>query len=77
MTVTAGSSALTQWTVTWAVNSGERISQLWNGTLTLSSSTAVVRNLAWNGSLAPGGSTQFGLLGSGTPSTPVLSCTAS
>jgi endoglucanase len=74
VTVTAGSSAITQWTVTWTLASGQTISQLWNGTLTTSGSTATVKGLSWNSALAAGGQATFGFIGTGTASTPTLSC---
>ena len=77
VTVTAGSSAVTGWTVTWTLASGQSISQVWNGVLTTSGSTATVTNASWNGSLAANASTTFGFVGSGSASTPTLTCTAS
>ncbi|MER7281100.1 cellulose binding domain-containing protein, partial [Dactylosporangium sp. NPDC000244] len=50
--------------------------QLWNGTLTTSSSNVTVRNLTYNGSLSAGSSTQFGFTATGNTSTPTLTCTA-
>jgi cellulase/cellobiase CelA1 len=73
--VTAGSAAISSWTVTWTPASGQSITQVWNGTLTTSGSTATVVNASYNGSLAAGGSTTFGFLANGTPSTPTLTCT--
>jgi endoglucanase len=73
ITVKAGASAINGWTVT--IN-GQTISQLWNGTLTTSGSTATVKNLSWNGSLPAGGTASFGYLGNGTASTPQLTCTS-
>ncbi|MFJ6163483.1 cellulose binding domain-containing protein [Micromonospora orduensis] len=52
----------------------QSIGQLWNGTLSTSGSTATVRNVAYNGSLASGARTSFGFLGSGTPATPSPTC---
>ncbi|GAA1753219.1 hypothetical protein GCM10009681_25250 [Luedemannella helvata] len=76
VTVTAGSAAITGWTVNWSYANGQTISQLWNGTLTTSGSSVSVRNLSWNGALAAGTSTTFGFLGSwnGTNSVPTLAC---
>lgn len=69
ITVNAGASALNGWTIRWTLGPGQTISQLWNGTLTTSGSQATVKNLSWNGAIAPGGSTTVGFLASGTPST--------
>ncbi|MBF9128521.1 cellulose binding domain-containing protein, partial [Plantactinospora sp. S1510] len=75
--VTAGTSAINGWTVRWTLGSGQSISQVWNGTLSTSGSTASVTNASHNGSLPASGSTTFGFLGSGTASAPSLTCTTS
>ncbi|WP_405088229.1 family 43 glycosylhydrolase [Microbispora sp. NBC_01389] len=77
VTVTAGSSAISGWTVKWTLASGQTISQVWNGTLTTSGSAVSVSNASYNGSLAPSASTTFGFLANGTASTPTLTCTGS
>jgi endoglucanase len=76
VTVTAGSSAISRWTVSWTLPGGTTVSQLWNGTLAVSGGTATVQSLAWNSSLGAGASTTFGFLGTGTAGTPTVSCTA-
>lgn len=68
------SPATSGWSVSWRT-SGERVDQVWNGTLAPQGDLVVVRNAAWNGTLPAGGSTTFGLLGSGTPPTAALTCT--
>jgi glucuronoarabinoxylan endo-1,4-beta-xylanase len=72
-----GSATMNGWTVRWTLPSGQSISQLWNGALTVNGSSVTVTNLSYNGMLAPGGNTSFGLIGGGpaTP-TPALSCTS-
>jgi pimeloyl-ACP methyl ester carboxylesterase len=75
VTVTAGSSPISGWTVRWTLASGQTISQLWNGTLSTSGSAVTVRNTSYNGSLAANGSTTFGFIGTGSPSTPSLTTT--
>ncbi|MET8251430.1 cellulose binding domain-containing protein [Micromonospora sp. NPDC005197] len=77
VTVTAGTAAVNGWTVTWNLSNGQSISQVWNGTLSTSGSTATVRNVSYNGSLAPGGTTSFGFLGSGTPAATSPTCARS
>lgn len=77
VTVTAGASPISNWTVTWTLANGQSITQLWNGTLTTSGSSVTVRNVSYNGSLGAGSSTQFGFTGTGNVTTPTLSCTAS
>jgi endoglucanase len=76
VTVTAGTSAVNGWAVTWTLAGGQSINQVWNGTLTTSNSTVAVKNASWNGALAANASTQFGLIADGTPSTPALTCTS-
>ncbi|WP_377269880.1 cellulose binding domain-containing protein [Peterkaempfera sp. SMS 1(5)a] len=75
----SGTSAITGWTVTLTLPDGEQITQLWNGTLSTSGSTATVRNVSWNGALAAGASATFGFLAStgGTATAPVVGCSAS
>ncbi|WP_326559966.1 CotH kinase family protein [Micromonospora sp. NBC_01796] len=77
--VTAGTSAIRGWTVTWTFAGGQTITQAWNATVTSQGSAVTARNVDYNGALAPGAGTTFGFLGSstGTPGTPVLTCTAS
>jgi predicted carbohydrate-binding protein with CBM5 and CBM33 domain len=75
VTVTAGAAALTGWTVTAAFPDGQSITQAWNSTVTGTGSTVAVKNAAWNGGVAPGGSTTFGFLGRGTGNgAPTLTC---
>ncbi|WBB80951.1 cellulose binding domain-containing protein [Micromonospora sp. WMMD882] len=76
VTVTAGGSAINGWTVRWTLANGQTVSQLWNGSHTVSGSTVTVRNVEYNGSLPAGGNTTFGFLGTGTPSAPTLTCTS-
>lgn len=76
---TAGTSAISNWTVTWTFAGGQSVAQAWNATVTSQGSAVTARNVAYNGALGAGASTAFGFLGSssGTPSTPALTCTAS
>nr|QRD81010.1 lipolytic protein [uncultured bacterium] len=74
--VTAGSAAISGWTVRWTLSSGQAITQVWNGTLRVSGSSVSVSNAPYNGSLPALASTTFGFLASGTPSTPTLTCTS-
>jgi endoglucanase len=76
VTVTAG-KAIGGWAASWTLGSGQSISQVWNGTLTVSGSAATVRNVSWNGPLGAGATAEFGLIGSGTATTPAVTCTAS
>ncbi|WP_078862837.1 arabinofuranosidase catalytic domain-containing protein [Streptomyces sp. NRRL F-5123] len=74
--VTAGSTAVNGWTVHWTLANGQTLTQVWNGTLTTSGSTATVKNADYNGSLQPSASTTFGFLANGSPNTPTLTCTS-
>jgi dienelactone hydrolase len=74
VTVTAGSAAISGWTVGWTLGSGQAITQVWNGTLTTSGSAVTVRNASYSGSVPAGGSVTFGFLATGTPSVPALTC---
>ncbi len=77
--VTAGSSAISGWAVTWTFGNGQTVTQFWNATITNSGSAVTARNVSYNGSLGAGASTSFGFLGSwnGTNSVPAVSCAAS
>jgi mannan endo-1,4-beta-mannosidase len=77
--VTAGSSAISGWTVTWSFPSGQTVTQSWNATVTSSGSNVTARNVSYNGNLGAGASTAFGFIGSwnGTNTNPTPTCTAS
>ena len=65
--VTAGSAALSRWSV--AVG-GATITQAWNGNL----SGATISSASWNGSISAGGTTTAGFLGSGSPTGLTATC---
>jgi endoglucanase len=77
--ITAGSTAISGWTVTWTYANGQSISQSWSATVTSSGTDVTAQNVSYNGSLDAGASTAFGLVASGSaasgPSS--LTCTAS
>jgi chitin-binding protein len=79
VTVTAGSSAISGWTVRWTWPNGQSITSSWNATVTASGSAITATNASYNGRLNAGQSTSFGFNGTwnGTNTTPTLSCTAS
>ena len=77
VTVTAGSSAISGWRVTWTWPSGQSIVNYWNAAVTSSGSSVTATNLSYNGSIAAGGNTTFGLQLNGSAVTPTLTCTAS
>ncbi len=76
--VTAGSTAITGWTVNWTFANGQTITQAWNATVS-GSPSVTARNVSYNGTLGAGASTTFGFTGtqSGTNPVPAVSCTAS
>jgi chitin-binding protein len=74
--VTAGSAAIKGWTVTLSYAGAPSIQQTWNATSSISGNTLTATNASYNGALAAGGSTSFGFLGSGTASTPTVTCSA-
>jgi hypothetical protein len=76
ITVNAGSSAINGWTLTWTLSSGQTITQLWNGALTVSGTNVTVRNLSYNGSIPAGGNTTLGFTANGAPSSPTVRCTS-
>ncbi|MFD2354381.1 cellulose binding domain-containing protein [Nonomuraea ferruginea] len=77
MTVTnTGAAATSGWRVSWTFADGQRVTQIWNGTLAASGANVTVTHVGWNALLSPGGSTSFGFLASwnGTNTAPALSC---
>jgi hypothetical protein len=74
LTITNNSTtALSNWTLTWAYANGQQITQLWNGIESQSGANVTVTNESYNGTIAPGTSyTAAGGLGtwSGTNSIP-------
>jgi Cellulose binding domain/Cellulase (glycosyl hydrolase family 5) len=79
VTVTAGSSAITGWKVTWTFSNGQTITQSWGATVTTSDSSVTATNASWNGALGAAASTTFGFIGTsnGTNAVPVTTCVAS
>ncbi|MGA9669338.1 MAG: glycoside hydrolase family 48 protein [Terracidiphilus sp.] len=51
-----GTTAWTNWTLTWAFANGQTVSQLWNGVEAQSGANVTVKNEPYNGSVAAGGS---------------------
>lgn len=73
-----GTVPIRGWTVTLTFQNGQIVTQLWNGEWSQSASVVTVRNVGWNGPLAPGQSTSFGFLanwsGVNNPPSPIT-CT--
>jgi chitin-binding protein len=76
--VTAGSAAISGWTVSWTFGNGQAVSSSWGANITSSGANVTARNVDYNGSLGAGGSTTFGFVGSqtGSNAVPTLSCAA-
>jgi endoglucanase len=55
-----GTTALSNWTLTWTFANGQTVTQLWNGNLAQSGNQVTVSNLSYNGSI-PAGSTYTGV----------------
>jgi cellulose 1,4-beta-cellobiosidase len=53
--VNNGTTALTNWTLTWTFANGQTITQLWNGIETQSGANVTVTNEPYNGSIPAGG----------------------
>ena len=51
-----GTTAISNWTLTWSFANGQTISQLWNGVETQSGANVTVKNESYNGSIPAGGS---------------------
>ncbi|MBQ1030534.1 lytic polysaccharide monooxygenase [Micromonospora sp. C97] len=71
-----GSTPFSGWTASWTWPNGQSISQIWGATQTSSGSTVTATNVAYNGTVAPEGSTTFGFLASstGTNGLPTVTC---
>ncbi|MEV4136013.1 cellulose binding domain-containing protein [Dactylosporangium sp. NPDC049742] len=77
VTVTAGGTPITGWSVRWTLGSGQSIGQIWSGRLATSGAAVTVTNESYNGALAAGASTTFGFIATGTATTPALTCARS
>jgi hypothetical protein len=76
--VTAGSAAISRWTVTWMYANGQTVTQAWGATIASSGSTVTAANVSYNGTVAAGASTTFGFIGTwnGTNGVPTPTCAA-
>ncbi len=64
VTVTnSGSTALTAWTVTWTFGGDQKVTSGWSSSQVQSLEYVTASNLSYNGSVAVGSSTSFGLQG--------------
>ncbi|MDB6008369.1 MAG: Endo,4-beta-xylanase precursor [Gammaproteobacteria bacterium] len=51
-----GTTAISNWTLTWSFANGQTVTQLWNGNVTQSGANVSVTNESYNGNIASGGS---------------------
>jgi hypothetical protein len=76
VTVTAGASAISGWTVGWAFPGSQQISNMWNASFTQSGQNVTAKNASYDGALAAGASTSFGFTANGSNAVPAsLTCT--
>ncbi|SBT36889.1 lytic polysaccharide monooxygenase auxiliary activity family 9 protein [Micromonospora auratinigra] len=76
--VTNGGSPVRGWSVSWNYQNGQQVGSAWNATVSTNGTLVTARNVAYNGTLAPGASTGFGFVGSSGATNPVpgiVSCT--
>jgi hypothetical protein len=75
----SGAAATTGWNVGYSWPGSQTISQIWSASDTQSGAAVDVSNLSYDGAISAGGSTTFGLLGTGTAPSSLsnLTCTAS
>jgi cellulase/cellobiase CelA1 len=69
-----GTSATTAWKVSWTFGGGQTVSQIWGAKVTQDGAAVSAANESWNGALAPGASTTFGFIGTGTAETVTPAC---
>ncbi|MEU6039834.1 cellulose binding domain-containing protein [Actinomadura sp. NPDC047616] len=74
--VTAGSSPVNGWTVTVPLPSGAGVTSAWNANRSGNTGTVQFTNVSFNGSIAPGQSTEFGFQGTGTGTGMTPTCSA-
>ncbi|MET7863584.1 endo-1,4-beta-xylanase [Micromonospora taraxaci] len=74
--VTAGSSALNGWTVTIALPSGATVTNAWSADRSGNTGTTNWRNVAYNGQVGAGQSTEFGFQANGTAGSLSPTCSA-
>ncbi|MFJ8601802.1 cellulose binding domain-containing protein [Streptomyces shenzhenensis] len=59
-----GTGTWSGWSLNWSFPDGQNVSQLWNAEYTQSGPAVTAKNVAWNGTVAPGSSVDFGFTGS-------------
>ncbi len=64
-----GSSAINGWGLSFTLPGGQSVTSAWNATVSPSSGQVTARNLSYNASIPPGGSTEFGFQATHTGNT--------
>ncbi|WP_067497653.1 endo-1,4-beta-xylanase [Actinoplanes sp. TFC3] len=75
--VTAGSSALSSWSVGVTLPGGSAVTSAWNAQGTGTSGAVQFANVSYNARVAAGGSTEFGFQGTGSAPSAAPTCTVS
>ena len=65
-----GSQAVNGWTVGWSFSGTQRVGQWWNAVGSQQGAVVTARNAAWNGTIAPGATVNFGFLGTSSGANP-------
>ncbi|GAA3815885.1 exoglucanase CbhB [Cellulomonas soli] len=65
-----GTSAITGWALRFSFTGGQQVQQGWSASWSQTGTAVTATNLGWNGTLAPGASTDVGFNGSHTGSNP-------
>jgi endo-1,4-beta-xylanase len=58
-----GTTAINGWTLAWSFPGDQKITNAWSAAVTQSGANLTATNAAYNGSIAPGGTTSFGFQG--------------
>ncbi|WP_262281931.1 endo-1,4-beta-xylanase [Micromonospora sp. MA102] len=74
--ITAGATALNGWAVGLTLPAGASLTNTWNAQPSGTSGALTFRNVAYNGQVGAGGSTEFGFQGTGTAPSGAPTCTA-
>lgn len=77
VSVTAGASGVSGWTLTWTWPSGQSISSSWNADVSSSGSSVTAGDAGWNGAVSAGQTRQaWGFIASGPAAAPEVTCAA-
>ncbi|WP_431974310.1 cellulose binding domain-containing protein [Micromonospora haikouensis] len=72
-----GTAPVARWAVRLPLPEGQGVRDIWSATIASTIDGVVtIGNADWNGRIAPGASTAFGLIGTGPATAPALSCIA-